>query len=122
MYPPSTFPLWTSPATGKTHEIIVDLGKEVDIDGIIYTPRTDGNPDGTVFKYEFALSNNAKDWNVASRGGEFSNVVNNPIPQRVFLASPAKARYLRFTSRSEVNELPFITIASLQVITANENN
>ena len=117
---PST--LWTSPATGKTHEIIVDLGKEVDIDGIIYTPRTDGNPDGTVFKYEFALSNNAKDWNVASRGGEFSNVVNNPIPQRVFLASPAKARYLRFTSRSEVNELPFITIASLQVITANENN
>jgi len=116
---PATF--WTSQPTGDTHEIIVDMGRDVTLDGFIYTPRTD-NSDGAVFKYDFSLSSDGTHWDAGSHSGEFSNVVNNPIPQRIFFTSPVKARYFRFTSKAEANGLPFITIAGFQLIESVSNN
>ncbi len=120
---PATF--WTSPSGSKTHEVVVDMGRQVPVEGFIYTPRSDGQSDGTVFKYRFALSNDGSDWTVADRSGEFSNIVNNPIPQRIFLDRPATARYFRFTSNGEVDDRDFITIPELSIIiteNAADNN
>ncbi len=106
---------WQSPSAPGEHEVVVDMGREVPVVGFIYTPRADGNPAGTIFTYRFLLSNDGKEWD---RGvsGEFSNVVNNPIPQRVFLAEPETARYFRFMSTGEVDGREFITVPELEVM------
>lgn len=108
--------MWTSEPGAGPHTIIIDMGAEVPVSGFIYTPRTDGKSDGTVFKYRFELSNDGDKWDKASLSGEFSNVINNPIEQRVFLDAPAKGRYFKFTSTAEADGRDFITIPEFSII------
>lgn len=108
--------VWTSPSGLEEMSVVVDMGREVDVEGFVYTPCADGNARGTVFKYDFSLSDNAVEWNLGGRSGEFSNVVNNPIPQRVYLTQPVKARYFRFTCRGEVDARDFFSIAEFNII------
>lgn len=109
--------MWVSDSGSGQHTIVVDMGAEVPVAGFIYTPRTDGKSDGTVFKYRFDLSSDGNNWNCANLSGEFSNVVNNPIEQRVFLSKPTTARYFQFTSTGEVDGRDFITIPEISIIT-----
>lgn len=117
-----TSTLWTSPEADGSQEVVVDMGREVDVAGFIYTPRSDGKSDGTVFTYGFSLSTDGNRWDAGGRGGEFSNVVNNPMPQRVYLPAPVKARYFRFVCKSEVNAGKSFTIAELSIMTDDGDN
>ncbi|MDE6491084.1 MAG: discoidin domain-containing protein, partial [Muribaculaceae bacterium] len=85
--------------------------------GLVYTPRQDGDTDGLVFEYRFSVSENGIDWTVADTPGEFSNIVNNPIAQRVYLPTPVKARYIKFESLAEAGGRDYITVAELSVLT-----
>lgn len=109
--------MWISGSAPGSHDIVIDMGADVPVSGFIYTPRTDGKSDGTVFKYRFDLSADGEKWDKANLSGEFSNVINNPIEQRVFLDKPVKARYFRFTSTAEADGRDFITIPEFSIIT-----
>lgn len=47
--------------------------------------------------------------------GEFSNIRANPVPQRIDLKAPVKARYLRFVGKRVV-EGSHVAVAELGVL------
>ena len=49
------------------------------------------------------------------RRGEFSNIRANPVPQRIDLKAPVKARYLRFVGKRVV-EGSHVAVAELVVL------
>ncbi|MDE6322487.1 MAG: alpha-L-fucosidase [Paramuribaculum sp.] len=106
---------WTSGQSVSGHEIEVDMGCEIHVDGFVYTPGDGGGFDNTIFKYEFQLSRDGVAWTDAA-AGEFGNVVNNPIPQHVFLDKSVPARYFRLRSKATVDGSDRITIAELSII------
>lgn len=111
--------VWTSAPSDNGHEITVDMGREIPVEGFVYTPGSDGGFTNTIFKYEFQLSCDGKQWNNVA-GGEFGNVVNNPIPQRVFLNKTEKARYFRLRSKATVDGSDRVAIAEISIIRGNE--
>ena len=99
-----------------TMAITADLGKTTDIAGIIYTPRQDDSKDGTMFKYRLLASDDGTNWNEVPVSGEFSNIVNNPIPQIVLLPTPAKARFVKLECQQEVDGRQYISVAELAIL------
>lgn len=95
-------------------------GRTEQVAGFVYTPRQDGDTGGTVFKYRFSVSDNGVDWTETGTNGEFSNIVNNPIAQRVYLPSPVKARYIKFESLAEAEGRDYITVAELSVLSSDQ--
>ena len=93
----------------------IDMGKEIAVKSIFYTPRQDGIAKGTADKYEVYLSKNGKDWGKPVAQGEFSNIKANPIRQRIDLAQPVKAQYMKFVVTSVV-DAKHVTIAELGVV------
>lgn len=107
-----------SPETPKhPHAIVIDLGESLTLKGFTYTPRRNG-PNGTVVKYEVHVSDDGADWGTSpAASGEFANIKNNPVEQRVMFTSPRAARYLLFVALSEVNGQPWASAAEVGVIT-----
>ncbi|MEG2970540.1 MAG: alpha-L-fucosidase [Akkermansia sp.] len=110
--------LWhTHGANGELpppQSIDIDMGQEIPVSGISYTPRQDGNINGIVSQYSIYLSSNGKDWGTPVAQGEFSNIKSNPIRQIITLAQPQKARYLRFIAKDVVSG-KHVSIAELGV-------
>lgn len=71
---PQTF--WTT----SNNELVIDLRKEVVIQGFSYLPMQARYPSGYISEYQFAISTDGKNWKSVSRG-EFSNIQNSPILQ-----------------------------------------
>lgn len=74
----------------KATTLTAEASAALEIAGFIYTPDKD-----PIFKYKAQVSENGTKWTDVATTGEFSNIVNNPIPQRVVFAAPVKAKYLR---------------------------
>lgn len=72
----------------------------LDIAGFIYTPSKD-NRESVIFKYAVEVSTDGTSWTKVPVTGEFSNIFNNPIPQRVVFSKPVKARYFRLVSKDD---------------------
>ncbi|WP_425236042.1 alpha-L-fucosidase [Ulvibacterium sp.] len=83
----------TEEGSSTPQEIVIDLGKVYDLTGFTYWPIQERYPFGIVTVYEFSTSRNSVDWKTTATG-EFGNVVNNRIEQRVDF-TPAKARYIK---------------------------
>jgi len=64
------------------------------------------------------VSSDGKRWGEAISEGEFSNIRNSPILQSKTF-DPVGARYIRFVAEREINDLGFVSIAELGVITAD---
>lgn len=69
---------------------------------------------GIVSRYGFAVSNDGKKWREVALG-EFSNIKNNPVEQRVSF-SPIKAKYIRLRAIQTVDG-ELAAFAELGVIT-----
>ena len=54
-----------------------------------------------MFKYVAEVSADGKNWKPVKTTGEFGNIFNNPIPQRVVFSQPVKARWLRIVSKDD---------------------
>lgn len=100
--------------TTKNNELIVDLGETLEIQGFSYFPMQARYPSGHITNYAFAVSQDGKSWKeVAS--GEFSNVVNSPIEQKVrFDSTPAKWIKIKAVKTADGNPA---TLAELGVLT-----
>ena len=113
---PST--LWhTHAAQGEIappQALEIDMGRPVNVAAVIYTPRKD-SAKGTVDRYAVYLSADGNDWGAPAAEGEFSNIRANPVPQRIDLETPVKARYLRFVGKRVV-EGSHVAVAELGVL------
>lgn len=97
------------------HEVIIDLGKRYALSGFTYLPRQTRYIDGTVVQYELYVSKNGKRWGKPVVAGEFDNIKNSPILQRVAFDSE-KGRYIKFRALSEINGAQRSAIAEIGVI------
>ncbi len=92
----------------------IDMGRPVNVAAVIYTPRRD-SATGTVDRYAVYLSMDGNTWGAPAAEGEFSNIRANPVPQRIDLKAPVKARYLRFVGKRVV-EGSHVAVAELGVL------
>ena len=120
---PNTFwhTQWVGGDPGYPHEIVVDLGETLELAGFTYLPRQDGTDGGLIAKYEFYVSGDPKQWNDPAASGEFANVLNNPVRQRVAFdkphkGQPHKGRYIRLVALASPNNKPWAGAAEIDVI------
>ncbi|MBM1106191.1 alpha-L-fucosidase [Aurantibacter crassamenti] len=89
---PNTY--WATDSNVKTpQDVSIDLGDTYSIKGFTYWPNQDRYPTGIITNYEFFTSTNGKNWKLAAKG-EFSNIVNSRLEQRVEFKS-TKARFIK---------------------------
>ena len=74
---------------------IFDLAAPMDVEGFIFTPQ-ENVPPGTPVTYSFYGSNDGQNWELLAQG-EFGNIVNNPVSQRVEIACKI-LRFCKLTS------------------------
>jgi alpha-L-fucosidase len=111
--------IWRSDKEGSVPvEVVVDLGEKLELAGFTYLPTQQRYIDGTISHYSFYVSPDGKRWGEAVSEGEFSNIRNSPILQSLSF-DPIEARYIRFVAEREINDLGFVNIAELGVITAD---
>lgn len=111
LYAETTVPVKLSEMT-----LTATLDKVQTIAGFIYTPSLKDNMAGTIFHYRAEVSNDGENWKTVPTDGEFSNIVNNPIPRRVIFSNPVEGRYLRLVATSEVNGGNTITYGDFQLL------
>ncbi|MGA0555088.1 alpha-L-fucosidase [Larkinella sp. VNQ87] len=91
-------------STGLPQELVIDLGKTLNLKGFTYTPRQDGRTEGTIYQYSVYVSENGTDWKPVLEKQSFANIKNNPVKQTVPFASPQQARFIKLVALSSVNE------------------
>ena len=94
------------------HWVDFDCAETKTIKGFTYLPRQDG-PNGNIKDYEILVSQDGKNWGDAITKGSFAN---NMKEKKVMLATPVKARYLRFKALSSQNGQDFASGAEFSII------
>lgn len=102
----------TDRSRGHPHELVIDLGDELEIIGFQYLPRQDQS-NGRIAEYEFHVSGDAESWDQPAARGMFEAT---SAPQRVFLAGPVRGRYVRLRALSEVNRNPWTSVAEFGLL------
>ncbi len=98
------------------HHIAIDLGREWMIRGITYLPRQDQRvPDGMVESGTIDVSVDGRNWRQSAEF-TFGNLLNDPAQRSVELAAPAKARFIRFNSKTGVQGKPYAGAAEIGVL------
>lgn len=77
------------------HELQIDLGQLVELDGLRYLPPQDGERGGRVTDYDIFLSEDAQSWGVPVASGSFADTAGE---KRVVFA-PRRAQFVRFVAR-----------------------
>jgi hypothetical protein len=96
---------------GYPHELVIDLGKDQTVGGLIYVPRSEDNKSGRVKEYEVYLSEDGKVWGRPLAKGTWSNdgtIKYAPLP-------PTRARYVKLRGLSEVTGEPCMSAAEIVV-------
>lgn len=89
---PTTF--WATDEGVKTpQEIVIDLGQEYSLKGFTYWPIQERYPFGVITEYVFLMSPDNKSWKTVVQG-EFGNVINNPIEQKIDFPA-TRGRYIK---------------------------
>jgi len=106
---------WGGNAPRHPHEIEVDLGEMLELDGITYLPRQ-GQENGRIGKYEVYVSRDGKSWAAPAATGKFSN---NAQLQAVRFAKAITGRYIKVVALSEVGGNAWTSLAELDVLAKN---
>lgn len=111
---PDTF--WaTDEKASKPQEIVIDLGQAESLSGFTYWPIQERYPFGILTDYEFYVSNYTKNWRKVA-WGEFANIVNGRLEQRVDFA-PVRARYIKLRAKKVDGDGFRASFAEVGVIT-----
>ncbi len=94
------------------HDIQINLGGLYDLTGFRYLPRQSGAINGRIYRYEFYVSLDGRNWGRPVAQGAF---VNSPIEKEIIFPV-ATAKYVRLVALSEVNDQPYTTVAELSVL------
>lgn len=96
--------------------LVVDMGKEVEIAGFSYAPAQEEDLTGTIYKYNFYVSRNGKDWMKCDATGEFSNIMHNPVPYFVRFGKTYPARYFKLEPVTEINNKAVTAVGEIGVL------
>ena len=111
----NTVTAWHQKTKELPVDLIIDLGKEMNISGFRYHPDMGLWNPGIITNYHFFVSSDNKSWKLAS-DGEFSNIKNNPLWQtKTFSAK--KARYIKLIAVKNAENNNNIGYAELDLIT-----
>jgi hypothetical protein len=103
---------WYNGADPLPHEIQIDLGAAYAISGFRYLPRQDGSHNGWIGRYEFYVSTDGVTWGTPVATG---TLANDATEKQVTFASKT-GRYVRLRALSEVNGLPYTSMADFNVL------
>ena len=78
-------------------QVNIDMGEVHSVRAFLYQPPK-GPATALATSYEFQVSVDGKNWKTVAEG-EFSNIVANPIEQRINLPKPEACRYFRFIGK-----------------------
>lgn len=95
--------------------LTIDLGQTSELTGFSYTPSSDDNLTGTIYKYKFEVSLDGERWQECQTTGEFSNIMHNPVPFFVKFPKSYTARYFRLTPLAEINAKEATSIAEIGI-------
>ena len=102
----------------RSQEAVLDMGCTRTLEAFTFLPRQGEIPSGsldsggTPDQYEFYLSTDANQWNLAAKG-----TLNNPQGMQVIaLEKPIAGRYLRFVATHVVNNGDYVAVAGLGAI------
>ena len=95
--------------------VTIDLGELLNLKGFIYLPSQDRWAEGTISHYIFEVSTDNVHWKKVSEG-EFGNIKNNPIEQRITFAEE-KAHYIKLTAVKTVDDTNRVSYAEIGIIT-----
>jgi hypothetical protein len=117
---PSTFwhTRWQPQNDPMPHELIIDLGREMTLQGIKYLQRQD-QVNGRVAKAEVYVSLSRENW---GKPAAEINEQNNTALETVRFGRPSVGRFLRLIVKSEVKGQSFAALAELDVIAADPGN
>jgi alpha-L-fucosidase len=108
---------WTGTVKNHPHHLVIDLGETLSLKGFSYTPRNDHNKSGTISRFNLYLSEDGKSFSKVISRGEFSNIANNPIQQKVMFNKVHKARFVKFESLEGAFHEPWLSMAEFGVVT-----
>lgn len=97
-------------------DVVIDLGSEMPIKGFTYTPDQGRYINGIATSYAFYVSRDGKSWGVPVSKGEFPNIQNSPVKQEKSFEK-TKARYIKFSALSTVEDQKSFRMAEFSVIT-----
>ena len=97
-------------------DLAVDMGKLLEFKGFVYTPETGHDLTGTIFRYDFAVSQDGMQWQTIITDGEFSNIMHNPVPYEVHFEQPLAARYFRLTPLQEITGKQVTSVGEIAII------
>ena len=106
---------FATPQTSEQQYVAISLGETIDLKGFTYLPSQDRWASGTISRYVFETSLDGKQWTKASEG-EFGNVKNNPIEQRIHF-EPRQARFIRLKSTTIIDDSNRASFGEIGVIT-----
>ena len=97
-------------------DLVIDLGNEQNLCGFRYYPYQNmWEPPGVITNYQFYVSVDNVDWELADQG-EFSNIKNNPVWQ-IKSFEPVKGRYIKLRALSNTVENDYVGYAEVDVFT-----
>ena len=112
---PSTFwhTRWQPQSDPMPHEVVVDLGREMTLQGVTLLPRQD-QPNGRIAQAEIFAGIRADDWGVPK--ADVSSGQDSAGVQTVRFKQPVTARYLRLVVKAEVSGQSFAALAELDLL------
>ena len=99
------------------HEVVFDMGREMDVAAFTLLPRDDGTCEGTPDQFAFFLSPDGKAWTLAAEG-EWTDVCHNFGMHTVTLGRPMTGRFLRFVAKHAVDDCNYVIVAGIGAIEA----
>ena len=105
--------IFTTDFMTDSKTLVFDLGKEQEVSSMTYLPVQFVPGEGMIDKYEI--------WTCSSAGGkvkrlakgEFSNIRNNPVAQKISFEEKAKTRYIMLKVVHVVDDADVVRIAEL---------
>ncbi|SEI77013.1 alpha-L-fucosidase [Cyclobacterium xiamenense] len=99
-----------------TDRVSIDLGKSYALTGFTYFPMQNRYLSGLITRYAFAVSEDGRQWTQVSEG-EFGNIVNSPIEQRVTFPT-VTGRYIQLRALDKLDDNP-ASYAELGILIGN---
>ena len=109
---PNTF--WQSGAKGSPHYIEIDLGKEYNLKGFIYTPQVKF-ADGMIEKGNIKMSKDGKNWQLIEEF-EFGNLINDPTARTHYFETSANTKFIRIESKIIAGDKNTAAIAEIDLL------
>lgn len=106
---------WKPDSPKHPHYISISLGEKLKLKGFTYTPRKE-IVNGTIKDFAFYTSTDGNKWNKVIQG-EFSNIKNNPVEQKINFENEIDASFIKLEALSEINGNPWASAAEIGIIT-----